>query len=89
MGLRQHFRFQYAEASDVRTFLRGLSEFVYVEDKEDFFVFTPLRGEAFTFDCELLPNGLSSERSGNYFNFLGMFIEALTGRFGPVQMEDA
>jgi hypothetical protein len=89
MGLRQHFRFQYAKAADVRAFLRNFSELVNVEDKEDFFVFTPRNGEAFAFDCEILPSGLLSDRSGNYFNFLGMFIEALTGQFGPVQMEDA
>jgi hypothetical protein len=66
-----------------------LNEFVYVEDKQDSIVFKPLRGEAFTFDCEISPNGLYSERSGNYFNFLGMFIEALTGQLGLIKIEDA
>ena len=89
MGLRQHFRFKYAAASEVRAFLCSLSEDVNVEDKGEFFVFTPLAGESFTFDCEILPTGLLSDRGGNYFSFLGLFIEALTGKFGPVEIEDA
>lgn len=89
MGLQQHFRFKYAAASEVRTFLRSLSKDVNVEDKGEFFVFTPISGDAFTFDCEVLPSGLLSDRGGNYFTFLGKFIEALTGQFGPVQIEDA
>lgn len=60
-----------------------------VEDRGEFFVFTPMGGESFTFDCEILPGGLLSDRGGSYFSFLGMFIEALTGQFGPVEIEDA
>jgi hypothetical protein len=89
MGLRQNFRFKYTTASEVQTFLRSLSEDVNVEERDEFFVFTSLVGESFTFDCEILPNGLLSDRDGNYFNFFGVFIEALTGKFGSVEIEDA
>jgi hypothetical protein len=89
MGLRQHFRFKYKAASEVRTFLHSWNKDLNVEDKGEFFVFTPISGDAFTFDCEILPSGLLSDRDGNYFAFLGKFVEALTGHFGPVQIEDA
>lgn len=89
MGIRQHFRFKYSTALEVQTFLRSLSEEVNVEDSGAFFVFAPRGGESFTFDCEILPSGLLSERDGSYFGFLGVFIEALTGQFGPVEIEDA
>jgi hypothetical protein len=87
MGLRQTFLFE-ARAEEVRSFLRGLSEVVDVEDRSDFFVFRPREGPAFEFDCELVPGGVRSERAGEYFWFLGFFVEKLTGQFGKVQVED-
>ncbi len=88
MGLRQQFRFKYSATSDVQAFLRTLSHSAVVDDREQFFVFTPLSGPPFTFDCELNPEGLLSERAGEYYWFLGIFLEALTGTFGPVEVED-
>jgi hypothetical protein len=89
MGLRQQFRFKYSASADVQAFLRALSHSAVVDDREQFFVFTPLAGPSFTFDCELIPAGLLSERAGEYYWFLGLFLEALTGTFGPVEVEDA
>ncbi|MEI2676905.1 MAG: hypothetical protein V9G29_03060 [Burkholderiaceae bacterium] len=43
---------------------------------------------AFSFDCEVTAEGLLSERAGEYFAFLGVFVEALTGKFGAVQVQD-
>jgi hypothetical protein len=60
-----------------------------MEERGRFFVFSQIAGEApFTFDCELASEGIYSERAGEYFKFLGVFVEALTGRFGRVEMED-
>lgn len=89
MGLRQSFRFKHESADDVRAFLRGLADVGVLEDRGEFFVFSQLPGEApFTFDCELVGEGIQSERAGEYFKFLGVFIEALTGTFGAVGVED-
>jgi hypothetical protein len=88
MGLRQTFRFE-ANASEVREFLRGLSAVVDVDDRGDFFVFRSRGAPEFVFDCELVPGGLKSDRAGDYFSFLGLFVEQLTGRFGKVEIEDA
>ncbi|HNA82353.1 MAG TPA: hypothetical protein PLQ64_07775, partial [Thiobacillaceae bacterium] len=89
MGLRQSFRFSYDNEEDIRSFLRSLSHSATVDDRIDFFVFSQLPGQpSFTFDCALAPEGLHSERGGEYFSFLGFFIEAVTGQFGCVEVED-
>ena len=87
MGLRQTSRFE-ATADEIRAFLRGLSAVVEVEDRGDFFVFRAREGPTFEFDCELVPGGLKSDRAGEYFSFLGLFVESLTGQFGKVEVED-
>jgi hypothetical protein len=89
MGLRQEFRFKYSAPSEVQEFLRNFTRTVNVEDRGEFFVFTPREGPKFTFDCALMPSGVLSERAGEYYGFLGMFMEALTGHFGAVVVEDA
>jgi len=89
MGLRQSFRFQFQTENDVRTFLRSFSQRVVITESPDFFVFSQLPGQPeFTFDCELVPDGINSDRAGKYFPFLGEFVEAITGRFGQVEIED-
>ena len=91
MGLRQEFRFEAAPTpAAVRAFLRGFSDLAMVEERHpEFFVFSELPGAPeFTFDFELLPCGLRSERAGQYFPILGAFIERLTGEFGPINIED-
>ena len=52
------------------------------------FVIRPRSAPAFTFDFELIEGGLRSDRTGEYFWFLGYFLETLTGRFGKVEIED-
>ncbi len=88
MGLHQDFRFKYKSATQVQDFLSTFSDVANVEDRGEFFVFTRLSGPAFSFDCEVLPFGLRTNRSGEYFLFLGQFVETLTGEFGAVEVED-
>ncbi|MBI3771742.1 MAG: hypothetical protein HY272_03475 [Gammaproteobacteria bacterium] len=89
MGLHQSFRFKHQSADEVRAFLRELSTVAVLEDRGDFFVFSHLPDQPpFTFDCELVAEGVRSERAGEYFAFLGLFVEALTGKFGRVEVED-
>ena len=89
MGLRQSFRFQFQSEDEVRSFLRSFSHNAVITESPDFFVFSQLPDHPeFTFDCELVPNGLNSDRAGKYFHFLGEFVEAITGRFGQVEIED-
>ncbi len=89
MGIRQRFSFQRSTEAEVCAFLRQLASSATVQERPGFFVFTEQGSEpAFSFDCEVTSEGLLSERAGEYFAFLGIFIEALTGRFGAVKVED-
>jgi len=85
----QDFRFRYDSPVKVRDFLRSLSGVASVEDRGEFFIFTQQDGPAFSFDCAIEPFGLRTNRSGEYFLFLGQFVEALTGTFGAVEVEDS
>ena len=89
--MQQDFRFEYPDGGQLGTFLQSLGANADLDRRaDDFFVFTARAGEPdFSFDVEIVPTGLRSVRSGNYFEFLGMFVEALTGHFGPVTIEDA
>jgi hypothetical protein len=87
--LRQLFRFNVPSEVNVAEFLRGFASEYRVEDRGDFFVLRPRSGPEFEFDCAVVPEGLLTNRSGEYFHFLGVFLEALTGHFGKVEVEDA
>jgi hypothetical protein len=87
--MRQDFRFKFESPEEVRNFLRSLSDIAKIDDRSEFFVFAERSGESFSFDCELLPFGLRTNRSGSYFKFLGQFLEQLTGEFGAVEVEDS
>ena len=90
MVLHQEFRFEFESQERVASFLRGLGGAVLVDDRGDFFVYRQLPGQdEFEFDCAIIPTGLLSNRSGQYFEFVGLFVEALTGEFGAVTVEDA
>ena len=89
MGLHQHFRFSSTSQEAVLDVLRGFSEVAIVDERDGFVVFTQRDGAEFSFDCALVEDGIVSKRAGEYFTFLGMFLEDLTGAFGPVTVEDA
>ncbi len=88
MSLSQDFRFTYGTPSEVQEFLRKFDNVANVDDRGDLFVFTAKAGPRFTFDCVIQPFGLRTDRAGEYFTFLGQFIEALTGTFGSIEVED-
>jgi hypothetical protein len=92
MPVQQDFRFRYDEPEDVRSFLRTFAgSMARIDERaDDFFVFSaPVGLPAFSVDFWLQPWGLRSLRSGNYFEFLGFFLEAITGHFGPLIVEDS
>lgn len=89
MGLSQDFRFKCESHSRVQDFLRSqFDDVANVDDRGDLFVFTTKDGPEFKFACTIMPFGIRSDRAGEYFTFLGMFIEALTGEFSTVEVED-
>lgn len=90
MGLRQSFLFEHASTDDVCAFLGELAALAVLESRDEhFFLFSQQPGEApFSFECEIVAGGIHSSRAGDYFAFLGAFVEALTGAFGRVAVED-
>ncbi|MBP7780189.1 MAG: hypothetical protein KA045_01470 [Burkholderiaceae bacterium] len=90
MGLRQQFRFFAQCETTVEEFLRGLGEVATLDEERERFLFTEASGQLpFEFHCVIVQGGIDVDRSGEYFEFLGVFVEALTGEFGRVTMEDA
>jgi hypothetical protein len=88
--MQQEFRFDYQSLQQVQAFLDSLASAAQMDRRaEDFYVFTAAPGDpGFSFDAEIVPQGLRSVRSGEYFGFFGLFVEGLTGTFGPVTIED-
>ncbi len=89
MGLKQKFIFEYKDSKEVVSFIETFSEKYQIQNKHnDFFIIQNSNNSNFTFDFNIEPYGLSSERTGEYYQFLGLFIELLTGKFGTVEIED-
>jgi len=89
MGLRQSFRFSAQSETLVEEFLRRLSAVAPLDEERERFLFTNPPDELpFVFHCVIVQGGVNVDRAGEYFKFLGVFIEALTGEFGPVTVED-
>ena len=90
MGLRQQFRFSAHSETLVEEFLRRLGEVAPLDEEREHFLFSnPPHKPIFTFHCVVVQGGIDVDRAGEYFEFLGVFIEALTGEFGSVTVEDA
>lgn len=87
--MQQTFLFKHTSPNDVCEWLRDFESIATIDERTGFFVFKNLPGQAaFTFDCELIDGGVKSKRTGEYFAFLGMFVEGLTGQFGSVVIEN-
>lgn len=90
MGLRQQFRFSAQSETSVEDWLRRLGEVASLGEERESFLFSELPNEPpFEFHCVIVEAGIDVNRSGEYFKFLGVFVEALTGEFGQVTIEDA
>jgi hypothetical protein len=90
VGLHQSFRFKVGDGIETQAFLFGLSGIAKVEVKPTgLLVFSELPGKApFAFDVGIEHGLFVTSKSGDYFGFLEMFVEAMTGEFGAVEIED-
>jgi len=67
--------------------LLGLASVATLREGTAFYFYSQLPGQPeFQFDCELVSGGLITSRTGEYFFFLGHFIDALTSRFGTLEL---
>jgi hypothetical protein len=88
VGLKQNFRFQFERPEDVEAFLEEFSD-VYVVDRQDrVFSISEPNGTLFKFLASIEDFGLQTDRAGEYFQFVGMLVERLTGKFGKLEIED-
>jgi hypothetical protein len=70
--------------------LRELGKIATLEEIRESFLFAGQSNDTpFEFHCVIVHGGIDVSRTGQYFEFLGIFLEALTGEFGPVVLEDA
>jgi len=89
MGLRQHFRFAAQSETLVEELLRSLGAAAPLDEERERFLFiNPPDQPPFEFHCVIVQGGIDVDRAGEYFEFLGIFIEALTGEFGQVTVDD-
>jgi hypothetical protein len=89
MGLRQSFRFSAQSETLVEQLLCHLGTVASLDEERERFLFTnPPDESPFEFHCVIVQGGIDVDRAGEYFKFLGVFVEALTGEFGPVTVED-
>ena len=89
MGLRQNFRFSYTDSAAVENWIEGFANDFRVEKRSTgLFVISRESPQAFQFDAVLNRDGLVTDRSGLYFEFVGIFLERLTASFGLVEIED-
>jgi hypothetical protein len=90
MELRQTFRFSAQSETLVEEFLRGLGEVADLDEKRERFLFKNKTGELpFQFHCVIVQGGIDAERTGDFFKFLGVFVEALTSAFGTITVGNA
>jgi len=72
---------------DLDSLLRGLARVATFREGTAFYFYSQLPGQPeFQFDCELVSGGLITSGTGEYFSFLGHFIDALTSRFGTLEI---
>lgn len=79
--------FDCNSAGELDELLRGLSCFAEFRDGTAFYFYSQRPGEPeFDFDCELVTGGLITTRKGAYHLFFGQLIDALTLKFGKLEL---
>lgn len=85
MGLAQTFHFEFEKEAQLEEFIDDLSQGYDCTRSQTSWV---IAGDKMMFEVFIVEGGFYVHRSGNYFGFLGLFVEKLTGKFGKVVIED-
>ena len=88
MGLKQSIKFDYVNSDEITEFIQSFSNKYSVTRNKDLFVISSNNDVKFTVDISIESYGFNTDRSGNYFEFLGRFIEMLTGKYGCIEIDD-
>jgi hypothetical protein len=79
--------FECDKYEELEAVLRSLSNVATLREGTAFFFYSQLPGQPeFKLDCELINGGLITSRKGEYYSFFGHFIDALTSRFGTLEI---
>ena len=85
---RQTFWFSAQSETLVEDCLRSLDSVADLDEERETFLFTSKAGDpAFRCKCVIVQGGIEVDRSGNYFGFLGHFVDALASEFGKIASE--
>ncbi len=85
--MTQNFVFENATKSEKEAFVNTFSKRFFVQNEKGGFLITN-KSHDFTFFIAIEDYGFYTSRSGDYFCFLGLFLEEITGKFGEVRIED-
>ena len=89
MGLAQTFQFEYESCDEIESLLRDLGEGYQFSEAGRSWMMSSHEPAPVRIEFRIEDFGLYVHRSGDYFSILGQLVEALTGRFGVVTIEDA
>jgi hypothetical protein len=87
MGLSQTISFKYDNKKSLESFIKGFSVAYLINTDKGFFIISD-DVQSFSFEVHIKPFGLYTHRSGEYFKFLGVLVESLSGEYGLLEIED-
>jgi len=89
LGLAQKIRLEDKVSCDrASLFLDNLCTGLKFKKYDKKWIILSMHGEHMSFEIVVTNEGFYTHRSGDYFLFLGFFIEQLTGEFGCISIED-
>lgn len=87
VSMWQVILFECTDTNELDNVLRDLSSLAGFRDGTAFYFYSHLPGQAaFDVDCELITGGLITTRKGAYHLFFGHLIDALTCKFGKLEL---
>ena len=88
MGLSQKFIFKYKSVNEIEDFLTEFCNPLQYQHHGKLWIIHEYNGQMMNFELAVEDYGLYTQRSGNYFEVLGLLVENLTGKFGKVEIDD-
>ena len=84
MGLSQKIEFKYPSKNKLADFIEILCSNYSLLKEGNLLKISSRGSDHFTFEMAIEDYGLYTHRSGQYFEFLGILIEELSGKFGKL-----
>ena len=89
LGLAQRIKTKDSVSTDeAEVFLDSICKDLSFTKQKFTWVIHSFNKRKMSFEIQIVQEGFYIHRSGEYFEFLGFFIEHLTGEFGTVTIED-